>query len=373
MLMVTVLAGVLLALGGCASSQNDPTTDDLGSGSPGVRSSRSGLELRRWVIRGSRGQANRVLGVLADSSALDVPSEATRWEHSGVRAAIISAHDVEVLRDYLAGGAPAPDASDETNAGGLGVLVQDQIEWIGLLPEWVPIHRGPVHPATTAMIDSGPLRVDQGSVSLLSRAWVMPGLDGGKLHVELVPQVPVQGAQGTVFVDGAPLMRQHLGTSLAPGQALIVFPTGSWQRGDSPDQDGRAAQGRAETGSAQPSLDQVVGPPAPTTPTLGELMLVVDDPEGDRVLEYVLVFVAHLPQALDDFEVIERTDESLEATPEQADPIAELLEEPESNLEADPVADPAVEPPAEPNTETDPETNPDPITDPAPENGSAAP
>lgn len=363
MLMLTVLAGVLLALGGCASNQTGSTNDDLGSGSPGVRSSRSGLELRRWVIRGSRGQADRVLGVLADSSALEVPSEATRWEHSGVRAAVISAHDVEVLRDYLAGGARAHVAGEQTDTGGLGVLVQDQKEWIGMLPEWVPIHRGPVHPATTAMIDSGPLRVDQGPVSLLGRAWVMPGLEGGKLHVELVPQVPVQGAQGTVFVDGAPLMRQHLGTSLEPGQALIVFPAGSWQRGDSPDQDEQVVQGRAETGSAQPSLDQAVGPPAPTTPTLGELMLVVDDPEGDRVLEQVLIFAAHLPETLTEFEMVDRSDEPLEATSETADPIAELL--PESEIETDPVAEPVIDPATDPI--------PDSPTDPAPENGSADP
>lgn len=345
MAVVGVLAGFPLVMVGCASTSQTSGQGAGGRGAGDLHDTRTGLELRRWVIRGSRGQAARSLGVLADLSTLDVPGEADRWEHSGVRAAVVSAEDVEVLRDYLSVGqssGPAPGDRGPDKAGAvdpeaktdhLGVLVQEQVEWLGLLPEWVPIYAGPEHDTTVAMIDSGPLQVDPGSVSMLSRAWVMPGLEGGRLHVELVPQVPVKDAQGTVFVSGAPLLRQHLGTSLEPGEALLVFPAGSWRQEDT---EGIGGAGRAETSSTRPVLDQVVGPPAPTMPTLGELMLVADEPQEDRVIEQVLVFVAHLPESEGSFEVIERTDEPLalpeppvpeSAVPESAVPESAVPEE----------------------------------------------
>ncbi len=310
--LAAVLAACsMLAVGGCASSPGGGA-DQGDTPSAGPRSSRSGLELRRWVLRGLPGQADRALGVLAEPSAMDAPAEARRWQMGGLRVARVSATDVEALREYL-GVASADSAASES----LGALVQERVEWVGLLDEWVPVHRGPTRAETTAMIDSGPLHVDEGAVSLLGRAWVLPGIDAASLRIELMPQVPVRGAEGTVFVDGAPLMRQSLGASLNDGEALIVFPAGSWDAGIGDEAAVNAAR-RPEFGPSQPVLDRI-GPPAPKVPTLGELMMVVRDPSGDRVLEQVLVLVAHLPQDSGGFETIELGDEPL-AAPVLAEP-----------------------------------------------------
>ncbi len=335
-LMVLLAASTLLAVGGCASTPSGTADQGLGP-SAGPRSSRSGVELRRWVLRGQPGQADRALGVLADPSAMDVPAEARRWQQGGLRVARVSAQDVDALREYL-GVASAESSASES----LGALVQERIEWVGLLPEWVPVHRGPKRAETTAMIDSGPLHVDEGAVSLLGRAWVMPGINAASLRIELMPQVPVRGAEGTVFVDGAPLMRQGLGVSLKNGEALIVFPAGSWDAGIEANAEASAVR-RPEFGPSQPVLDRI-GPPAPKVPTLGELMMVVRDPSGDRVIEQVLVLMAHLPEESGGFETIERSDEPLTApepvAPESATPDPSVPEAVESGAdEAQPAAE----------------------------------
>ncbi len=328
-----------LMLSGCAS-----TPADEAELSPGTLGGRSGLELRRWAVRGTSGQAERVLGVLSTGGEADTAGEQQRWRDGGLRVARVSAEDVEVLRTYFGGGGTA-------SLGG-AVLLQERVEWVGMLPEWVPVHRGVRRPASAARIDSGLLNVDSGSVSLLARAWIMPGMSDGAMRLEMVPQVPVEGAEGTVFVDGAPLMRQRLGATLADGEALVVFPAGAWERADV----GETGEvGEVVVGPARPEsfrvgsgLDQI-GPPVPTLPTLGELMLTVSTPDGEAVIEQVLLFIAHVPPAPSTFEVLERqasdglmdtsaseAQDAVEGGEPVAQPVGEPVGEPDSQPESAP-------------------------------------
>ena len=262
-----------LVLGGCGSG-GGAGRDDVSGGAPTALSKRSGLELRRWIVRDQRGQSARLLSTFASADAFEDPAEARRWQMSGILVAKIAASDVPVLREQLSS------------------IAQERIEWLGAMPDWVPVHRTAQYgTGTTAWVDSGPMQIDPGSLSLLARAWAVPSLDRTSLRIELMPQIPVRGAGGDVFIDGAPLTRQRLGVTLQAGDALLILPAAASHAGDN-----QSEQQRPEFDTRPPPVVTTVGPPVPQWPTLGELLLVALDDQRQGVYEQVMVFVAHVPQ-----------------------------------------------------------------------------
>lgn len=337
-------AFVLMLSSGCAS--NPGGGDDRGGGS----AQRSGVEVRRWAVRGTPGQAHRVLGVFADAQAFDDPGEARRWQQGGMIAAKVSASDLPILRQQLDG------------------IAQERIEWLGVIPEWTTVHRGPVlQTETTVMIDSGPLRIDPGGVSMLGRAWVVPSLVAPQIRLEMMPLVPVRGAERTGMLDGVALTRQTLGITLEAGEALLVFPLGAWDAIERPEV------------RAGPSATQI-GPPSPQWPTLGDLLLVSPSAQSEVVFEQVLVFVASLPAVPQPAAPEAEATPSKAAAPEPSATDPESIETPSESAAPEAQADRPSPEPAEPAHSGDPAAEPqepaaEPATQPAarPEQGAPAP
>jgi hypothetical protein len=310
-----------LILSGCASGGR-AQLDDESSGAPAAFSNRSGLELRRWIVRDQRGQSARLLSTFASAEAFEDPAEARRWQMSGMLVAKIAASDVPVLREQLSS------------------IAQERIEWLGAMPDWVPVHRTAQYgTGTTAWVDSGPMQIDPGSLSVLARAWAVPGLHHTNLRIELMPQIPVRGASGDVFIDGAPLTRQRLGITLQAGEALLVLPAAASHTGDE-----QAAQQRPEFDSRTSSPVVHVGPPVPQWPTLGELLLVARDEQRQGVYEQVMVFVAHVPQPVGASRSTKESTRDIEPSSPPVDSLPEAAQQAggSSSLE-DPVVEPEVQ------------------------------
>lgn len=309
----------LTGLGGCSS------TPAPVAASPDVRAAATGLEVRWWVVDNApalvplrlspnamrRLQAKdvptatvapptwrEVLAPFADRP-VPVPDDVRdRWLNNGLRLYSIPVKDLPDLRARLRLVGP----------------VQDR--WFGHTPVWTEAVRGPaLMPVDTVHLDTGLLRIEGGTMRLLTRAWIVPGsarapelvgppAPAGRgraepaapgeapipavLQLELLPQHHVPPVRSDEFTieptkpvppeeQGLAFDRLTLRTTLGGDDALVIVPDGP-----------------PSAANDDPAASDVgVGPPPPRGLTFGEALLT-DKPA--RGAAGSLVFVVLVPR-----------------------------------------------------------------------------
>lgn len=287
------------AAGGGGSAEAGESAAETATIAPVVRGAESGLEARLWAVEGRPGVLPAVLGEFGPPAGAD-PRLVDLWKQNGVRV-------LEVPLDRLEG-----------VRGRLPTIGPLHREWLGLLPEWVEVVKGPSLAGERSIrLDSGLARLGPGRLRLVARCWPAPRLQadagagvGSLLRVELMPELrmPRQAHDerlGMLLEDaardtgpgsrGVAFDRLLLGWGATGESAVLLVP-------EAPEADWSApAPGRLESAASE---TMVFGPPAVEAPTLGELMLTnltAPDVPGDARLVVVLV-----PRAPERFGVLPR-------------------------------------------------------------------
>jgi hypothetical protein len=186
---------------------------------------------------------------------------------------------------------------------------------VGEAPQWMPLFTSPAWGEGQAMVlDDGPLHVGPGSLRLLMRCWLGPAsaavnaeissdpkrrLEGGTLagavQLELVPQHVERAARADLQLalkpkqppeaEGFVFSRLLLEASLSTDDVLLIVP----ERPDAEWRPRKMAEGEAAAGSPH-------GPPVPTEPTLGEVMLTDVASGGYRNTKVVIVVAPSPPR-----------------------------------------------------------------------------
>lgn len=256
--------------------ETDPTI------APVVRGAEAGLEARLWAVDGRRGVLAAVLGDFGPPPGAD-PDEVELWRRNGLRVLEIPLDRLESVRDEL------PTIGPRSR------------EWLGMLPEWVEVARGPSIASDRAIrFDTGYARLGPGRLRLLARCWAVPGGSLGRMRVELLPELrmPRRGHDERLGMlldsglapDGRGLAfdRLLLGWTSDGSGAVLIVP-------ESPDIDwADPLPGRPET---EASTAQPYGPTPVRTPTLGELMLTnLASPDTPGDARMVVVLLPRVPE-----------------------------------------------------------------------------
>ncbi len=217
------------------------------------------------------------------------PERAARWRAAGFRLVSVPVVDL-------------PRIESRTRLVG---MVQRQ--WLGVVPIWTELARGPeLREATLAALDDGPRVLPRGRPRMLARAFPVPVAGGAQLRVELVPQVAIATSTSLRALEqprtpselGEGTLMSLLSSMILPrGEALLVVP-------DAPDADWSALS-TADGMAPPPTRDSAQSPP-PSDPlkagdavpfaaphALGPMML--DQPSEDRAarVRLVLVLIPH--------------------------------------------------------------------------------
>ncbi|HZW08277.1 MAG TPA: hypothetical protein VFF69_00100 [Phycisphaerales bacterium] len=298
-------AAGLAALGpapGCggkrARPQVAPEEDPI---SPVVRGAEAGLEARLWVVENGGGALPRAFRGFPPPAGAE-PAVIELWRRNGFRVLGVPLDRLETLRHQV----PT-----------IGPLHQ---QWLGLLPEWVEVVKGArLGPAQRVALDNGPVELGPGRLRLLSRCWAAPSVGaqpdgspaGAVLRLEVMPELEMDAPSDPLerLLAGAPegpdaapdgIAFDRLLLSLSPGDAtaVVIVP-------EDPALDWAAAgQARPESIGDARAQGPEFGPQAPTTPTLGELMLTsLALPESASDARIVVVLVPRVP---DRFELLPR-------------------------------------------------------------------
>lgn len=265
--------GVLIALALDACAAHRPQGVSVGE-----RERAPGIEVQWWVAE-ARPDAGESLGkVIAGYESALVPgdpSATASCRANGLRLFTIPRREVESLRARLRAVGPT------------------QEQWLGQVPQWTAIVKGPRSEAPMRLeMDNGLLTLPAGSIRLLARAWIepmepSPGDDGvvrAGVRVELVPQHEEAsprraGLEASLAVKhpggaaeaGLLFSRLEWRATLAGDRALVIVPERPGESWEPPPEDGAPLAG-----------------PAPARfPTLGEAMLAGE--HGSRRVVVVIV------------------------------------------------------------------------------------
>ena len=296
----TVAAWMVGGLVGCGSGSARGTAQvETGSSeaevdlSPVVRGAEEGLEARLWAIEGRPGLLAAVLGEFGPPASADA-RQVARWKENGLRV-------VEVPLDRL----------DWVRAQ-LPTMGPINREWLGMLPEWVEVVKGPTLTRERPIrLDSGVVGLGPGRLRMMARCWAMPSAGllndqagvGSVLQIELMPElrIPRQAhdeSLGMLFEDtvssgepgarGIAFDRLVLACRSSGEHAIVIVA-------ESADADwSEPAPGRPESELAAPT---VFGPPAVVAPTLGDVLLTnLTAPEDSGDARMVIVLVPRVPE-----------------------------------------------------------------------------
>lgn len=307
--LLLLSAVALLLVAGCASKPAPapaPTTN-AGLRGPGV-----GVELAWWVIddnpfddRLETGEVSRTVGLntrpIADvlapylNRAIPVSRESReRWKACGLRLVCVPKADLDDIREHLRISGPVRQ------------------QWVGENPRWSEAMQGPqwqgVQPVGT---DDGGVTLSSGSLRLLLRCWVGPALTSvpvppsltsgsipGAVQIELVPQHVPPSDRGDIAAllkpklavqdQGVLFSRLLLESSMSTDDVLLIVP-------EKPETEWKAAEPTEEPASASEMFGSL-GPPLPSTPSLGEVMMT-DVATGGRRNTRIVLVVQPMPPA----------------------------------------------------------------------------
>lgn len=177
-----VAACVVCSLAGCGSAQVETVAPEAEVDlSPVVRGAEEGLEARLWAIEGRPGLLAAVLGEFDPPASADA-RQVARWRENGLRV-------VEVPLDRL----------DWVRAQ-LPTMGPINREWLGMLPEWVEVVKGPTLAGERPIrLDSGVVGLGPGRLRMMARCWAMPSAGllndqagvGSVLQIELMPELRI--------------------------------------------------------------------------------------------------------------------------------------------------------------------------------------
>jgi hypothetical protein len=303
------LGAALALVAGCAPAPRPVRSVTTAHASPGLHAPAIGVELAWWVVddnpfddRLATGEAPRTIDnarpiaeVFAPylNRVVPVPREMReRWKANGFRLVSVPRAELEAVREALRLAGPV------------------QQQWVGESPRWMQAMQGPRWGSPQpARLDDGAVTLSPGSLRLLLRCWSGPALGSasvdtsklpvgsipGAVHIEVVPQHSTPFDRGDIAAllkprpslhdEGALFTRLSLEASFANDEALLIIP-------DRPD-----AEWKIKPDPAPEFGDEMfsqVGPPLPSTPTLGELMMT-DLVTGGRRNSRVVLVVLPMP------------------------------------------------------------------------------
>jgi hypothetical protein len=306
--LVAAATCLVAFLPACAHKKPAPTA------SPGERGPATGVSLYTMVIDDDPfddhlavGEAPRRLArntkpmaeVLSDYANRVIPvTPATRalWRANGLRLISVPRKDLDYLKETLRLVGP--------------VEQQGVVESV----TWKPAARSPGWDQTQSVsLDDGPLPLAPGHVRLLLRCWVAPasalattqiasdpsrrldsGSIAGAIQLELVPQQVSRAGRSefaaaleprpTIEAEGVILTRLLLEASLTTDDLLLIIP-------ERPDAEWRTHDAPPVVPGSHP-----LGPPVPTPPTLGEMMLTDMATGGHRNLRRILIIAPSPPR-----------------------------------------------------------------------------
>ncbi len=288
-----LLATLAACLGACAGPRPHPPAPPA----PVVRGAESGIEVSWWVVDD---REDALAATIREHLGRNVPApqeQVELWRANGLHVFAVPVTAVESLRSRLP------------------VLGPVQRQWLGLLPEWAEVVKGPELSSERYVgLDSGVLRMEPGRLRLLARCWTAPDLsraDGSGpaalLRLELMPQLLERRRRDAIAplteqdvsgaaVSGLSFPRLTLSLTADGGDALLVVgapPGHDWSVG--------SPALRPET-PQDTALVSPFGPPPPGAPTIGELMLTGAPLSSSSETTRVVVVV--LPRVSERFELI---------------------------------------------------------------------
>ncbi|MCW5776872.1 MAG: hypothetical protein KIS87_10575 [Phycisphaeraceae bacterium] len=283
------LAVSLAALGACSGTRTDGPV--RAATAPVVRGAESGIEVALWVVDDRDGALAAAIRGYLDRPVPAAPDQVRLWRANGLHIFAVPLAAVEDVR-------PA-----------LPVLGPVQRQWLGLLPEWAEVVKGPeLASERYAGLDSGVLRLEPGRLRMLARCWTTPDLSrsvasipASNLRLELMPQLADRRRRDPLAPLAEPVPSSAPDAGLTfPRLTLSLAADGSDAFvivGASPDHDWTLAVPPVRPETPQ---DGVVvspfGPLPPGAPTIGELMLtgapLASTAETTRVVLVVLPRVA---------------------------------------------------------------------------------
>jgi hypothetical protein len=307
-LLIAVATCFAVFLTACAHKKPAPTA------SPGERGPATGVALYTMVIDDdpfddnlSVGEAPRtfakstkplaeVLSAYANRVIPVTPATRTLWRANGLRLISVPRRDLDYLKETLRLVGP--------------VEQQGVVESVS----WKPAARSPGWDQTQSVsLDDGPLPLAPGYLRLLMRCWAAPasalantqiasdpsrrlesGSLAGAIQLELVPQQVGRASRSefaaalepkrSIEAEGVVLTRLLLEASLTTDDLLLIIP-------ERPDAEWRTHDAPPQAPGSHP-----LGPPVPTPPTLGEMMLTDLATGGHRNLRRILIIAPSPPR-----------------------------------------------------------------------------
>lgn len=299
------LAAFACLLTGCAAAPV-PTTPPrvTAHASPGLHGPSYGIELTWWVVddnpfddRLSDNEAPRTIEGTRPIAEVFAPylnrvvpvtrETRERWKANGFRLVSVPKADLDRVRESLRLTGPI------------------QQQWVGENPRWMQAVQGPRWTTSQPVqMDDGHVVLGTGFLRMLMRCWsgpaltsagadltkLPPGAIPGAINIELAPQHTVPIDRGDIAAllkprpsleaEGVVFTRLSLEASFAGDDALLIIP-------ERPDAEWRTRPEPAPT--FEDRLFTQVGPPLPSTPTLGELMMTDLATGGRRNSRVILV------------------------------------------------------------------------------------
>jgi hypothetical protein len=322
-LAAILAAGALGALVGCAGSGGGGGGAESGmrdAANPGDRGRGIGLEVACWIVDDTPGRDDPRSGVstrLATEGTVPLvealtgymgrpvplPEETKRaWRDNGFRVIAVPVADIDRIR------------------GRLRLVGPVYQQWLGEVTTWSEAVKGPAWKGHQFLqMDNGPLRLDSGALRMLARAWLAPGNGGSApaLQVQLLPQhqdvfraqaeaislsspTPRAGreSQGLVF------SRLLLETALDGSDALVIVPESpgvDWSDPAPPPVEPDVADAEVPRDLSPPVLIDTagIGPPIPSAPSIGEVMLTDLTSDARRGARIILVIIPNVPRGFD--------------------------------------------------------------------------
>jgi hypothetical protein len=276
---------LITALAGCASDRPGPAAaGDDGSGAAAAEAEAilhrlvntdNGLEVRRWVV----GDDPEVIAAAFARYRVGEPLDADRvaaLRRDGLRFVRVRAPQLNDLLDELG---PAP---------------VEVVAWHGQVLTWRELQVRNIGPEGVTLAAGGRAhRLDAGRLRLMARSWTVPMEQGPYLNLELLPEyAPPPGPSlrrllGAQDLHGRLFPTARVETLLEPGYAYILL-------GEAPQRRWPSADAGAAPAPAAPGPQTTVGPGAASPSSLGELLLIGDEPPTRALL----VFVPRIPDRL---------------------------------------------------------------------------
>ncbi len=252
----------------------------------------SGLGTQTWIVNDTTGEIGRALAAYA-GRALPARAEQVRvWRAGGLRIVAVPEGELERLRDSLS------------------LVGPQQQRWSGELVTWTPIVAGVAWRGERKLsIGTGAdlrgrevLKLPEGRMRLLARAYALPTLVEGKLEsrmtIELVPQheEPEGSARaltrqlhgaGDAEQRGLLFRRMALEFVAVPGECYLIT-------GEAPELEWVSD---AERSSDSPGPEMTGEGRGEGAPTLGEALLTGVEAEGMSRARVIVVLMPRTPRA----------------------------------------------------------------------------